>query len=248
MNHHARPLLLRKRCRRLIEGRIEKAARRRRREPEWMLLVRLFDRGPVIGQSRHFGDWPAVVRAAERHIWPVRLETKLAVRPGKTVQIMRLPERRLAIEPPIGLKLGERAAFGNTQHLIDELTRVHCETAMLDAQSPGEGADHLVIITALARWLDQLGAQNQILMPTPAINVVVLEKSRRRQNHIGHLRGFSHKLLVYADKQVITCKAAFHLRLIRAHRNRIGVLDDERANRWSATQCVAISCQDRSNT
>src|SRR5215510_4141381 len=149
VDHHSRPAFLSQRRRRLIEGRVEEPARRRRREPERMLAIRCFDRRPVIRKPRHVGNRTALVRAAERNVGPIRLKPELPVRPRKAVEIMRFPERRLAVDPLVGLDLSKRAALRYPQHLINELAWAHLEAAMLGTEPLRETADHLVIAAAL---------------------------------------------------------------------------------------------------
>ena len=158
---------------------------------------------------------------------------------GKSVQVMRLPERRLAIEPTVLLDLGKRAPFGNPEHLIDQLARAHVESAMFCAEALGEGADYVVVVAAFARRLNQFGTQDEVLVTATAIDIVVLKKCCRRKHHIRHLRGLRHELLVDTDEEIIASKTLLHLGLVRRNGNRIGVLDNERVNRTTALQYVA---------
>ena len=100
--------------------------------------------------------------------------------------------------------------------------------AMLGAEALGQRANHLVIVAAFARRLDQLGAEDEVLVAAAAIDIVVLKKGGRRQHHVRHLRGLGHELLVDADEQIVARKAALDLVLVGRNRHRIGVLDDQR--------------------
>ncbi len=91
---------------------------------------------------------------------------------------MRLLERRLAVDPAVTLQFGERAALGDAQHLVDQLPRRHSEARMRGPDALGRLAHHLVIVTALAGRLDQLGSEDEVLVATAAINVVVLGNAR----------------------------------------------------------------------
>ena len=75
-----------------------------------MLGVGLLDRVPMVGQRRHSLDRSGdETQARERYVGPVRLEAELAVGPRKPFEIVRGFEVRLAIDPTLGLELGERA-------------------------------------------------------------------------------------------------------------------------------------------
>src|SRR3974390_2729134 len=145
-----------------------------------MLGVGLFDRRPMIRHHGQFGDRSALVRAAKRHVVPIGLEPELAIRPVEAVEKMRFAERWLTVEPAIGFQLLQSAALRDAQHLVDQLTWAHVEAAMLRAKTRGERTDHLVIVAAFARRIDQLRAKDEILMAPAAIDVVVLEEGRSR--------------------------------------------------------------------
>ena len=68
-------------------------------------------------------------------------------------------------------------------------------------------------------------------MAAALIDVVVLEKHGRRQDHVGHAGGLGHELLVHAHEQVLARKAALDAILLGRDRDRVGVLDQERGNR-----------------
>ena len=115
MDHHRGPTLAGERGWRFGEGRIEKAARRRRGQAERMLGVRLLDHLPMVGKFRNGGRRGCPVPAAERHFRPVRLETEFLVRISEAVEVMRGGEIRLAIDPAVSLDLGKRAPAGFLQ-------------------------------------------------------------------------------------------------------------------------------------
>ena len=131
---------------------------------------------------------------------------------------MRLPERRLAVDPAVGFEFGQRAALGHPQHLVDQFARAHVKAAMRGAETLGQAGDHLVIGAAFARRLDQLRPEDEILVAAAAIDVVVLEEGRRRQHDVGHLRRLGHELFVHADEQIVAGKALLDLVLIGRNR------------------------------
>ena len=47
---------------------------------------------------------------------------------------------------------------------------------MFSADAPGQRTDHLMIIAAFARRLDHLGAKDEILMATAAVDIIVLKE------------------------------------------------------------------------
>src|SRR5262245_61071855 len=209
-----------------------------------MLHVGLFDRSPVIWQRRHLVDRTTSVRATERHVRPIGLETKSPVRPRKSVKVMRLAEGRLAIEPTIGGEFGKRSTLGYPQHLVDQVARAHLESTVVGTKAFGECANHLMIVAAFARRLDQFGSENEILVSASAINIVVLEEGRRRERHICHLAWLRHELLMNADEQILASKALLDPVLIGRNRDRIGVLDDQRLNGTTALQRLLLAGQD----
>ena len=77
---------------------------------------------------------------AERHRLPVRLEAEFAIGPGKALGVVRSVEVRLAVDPLVRLKLGERAPAGVAQGPVDQLARAHVEARMLRAESLGKAA------------------------------------------------------------------------------------------------------------
>src|SRR4029079_16306841 len=149
---------------------------------------------------------PALARTAEWDIVPIRFESETPVRPRKSVQVMRLPEWRLAVKPSISLKLCEGAPFRDLQHLVDQFARAHFEPAMFGADALGQRADPLMIVAVFARRLDQLGAMDEILMATAAVDIIVFKEGGRRQHHVRHERRLGHELLMDTDEQIVPCE------------------------------------------
>ncbi len=65
-----------------------------------------------------------------------------------------------------------------------------------------------MIGAAFARRLDQLAAEDDVLVAAAPVDVVMLEEHRRRQHDVGHLGRVGHDLLVHGDEQVVAGKAA----------------------------------------
>src|SRR6516225_10434383 len=165
-----------------------------------MVRICLLDNRPMVRQLRHLIDRPAMIGAAEGHVLPIWLEVEFAVRPMEAIEKVPLPERRLAVNPAVGIKLGQGAALRYLQHLVDQLARAHAEAAVLGTNALGERRNHFVIIAALAWRLDQLRPENDVLVAAAAIDVVVLEERSRRQHDVGYQRGLGQELLVYAHE------------------------------------------------
>ena len=102
---------------------------------------------------------------------------------------------------------------------------VMAKPRMLGAEALGERADHLVIGAAFARRLDQLRAEQNVLVAAGLVDVVMLEEHGRRQHDVGHLGRLGHELLMDADEQVLAGKAALDQLLLGRDRDRVGVLD-----------------------
>ena len=225
MDHHFGPPLLGERGRRFGEARVEETARRRRRQPERMLGIRLLDHVPMVGQPRHRRGNGAV-RARERDFRPVRLEAELAVRVAEAVEIVRRSEIRLAIDPAVGFDVGQCAPAGLLQRDVDQLARRHGEARVLGAEPLGQRADHVVVRSAFAGRLDQLRPEQDVLAAAGQIEVVVLDEHGGGQHDIGGARGVGHELLVHADEQIVAGKAALDRLLIGGDGDRIGVLGE----------------------
>ena len=100
---------------------------------------------------------------------------------------------------------------------------------------------------ALARRLDQLGPQHDVLVPAALVDVVVLEEHGGRQHHVGHLRGGRHELLVDADEQVLAREACLHLALLGRHLHGVGVLDEEGGHGRAALDVVGVAGEHRAD-
>ena len=178
MDHHFRPPLIGKRGRRLGEGRIEKAARRRGGKPERMRGVGFLDHLPMIRQLRKgHGRRHGAMQPAERHFGPIRLEAEFAVRIGEAVDIMRGGEIGLAIDPAFLFEFGERTPAGFLQCGVDQFARRHVEAGMPRAKPLAERVIDLVVGAAFAARLDQLRAEQNILAAAGGIKIVVLEEA-----------------------------------------------------------------------
>src|SRR5579859_5328467 len=76
---------------------------------------------------------------------------------------MRGGEIGLAVDPAIGLEIGERAPARFLQRRVDQLARRHGKAGMRGAEPLRQGSDNLVIGAALARRLDQFRAEQNVL-------------------------------------------------------------------------------------
>src|SRR5262245_16443462 len=85
--------------RHLVEGRVEIVARRAGGEAEGMAGVGILRHVPMVGQARHIGGDSDAVRARRGHVLPIWLETESLVRVAEALEVVRLLERRLAVDP-----------------------------------------------------------------------------------------------------------------------------------------------------
>ena len=121
------------------------------------------------------------------------------------------------------------------------------EAGVVEAEPVGQRREDLVIGAALARRLDQLRPEENVLMAAALVDVVVLEKHRRRQHDVGNRRRLGHHLLVDADEEVLAGEAALDLRLLGRDRHRVGVLDQHRRHRRAAEQRLFLAAEDRAD-
>ena len=71
---------------------------------------------------------------------------------------------------------------------------------MRNAQTLGEGADQLVVRSATLWWFNNLRPQNDVLVATPLVHIVVLKEHCRWQHNVGHGCSLSHELLMDTDE------------------------------------------------
>ena len=112
------------------------------------------------------------------------------------------------------------------------------EARMLGADALGQIADHLMIVAAFARRLDQLAAEHDVLVAAALIDVVMLEEHGGGQHDVGEFRRLGHELLMHADEQIFARQALLHFGLVGRDRGRIGVLHDHRLDRRAAGEIV----------
>ena len=101
---------------------------------------------------------------------------------------------------------------------------------------------------AFRERLDHRLGDEKMGMTACDIEVLMLEKRRRRQDDIGHRSGFGHELLMHADEQIVATEAVMHLAQFWTDDHRVGVLDDHRAYRRPAFQRVFLADEDRAET
>ena len=96
---------------------------------------------------------------------------------------------------------------------------------MLSTNPTRERANHFVVVTATFWWLDDLRTQQNMLVTTALIKVIMLEKHSGRKNNISDLGGLRHKLLVHANEKIFSREARMHSIKVRCHGHRVGVLN-----------------------
>src|SRR5208337_5278741 len=133
---------------------------------------------------------------------------KFSVRKTEPTEEMRLFERRLQVEPALRLQRRQIAVTGRAQRPIDDFARRHGKGRVFGADALRDRGDHLVVRAASSRRLDRLRSELEVLMASGRVNVVVLEKHRRRKNNVGIAGGVGHELLMNANEQVVARKAA----------------------------------------
>src|SRR4029079_9657006 len=155
---------------------------------------------------------------------------------------------RLRSDPTVAFEHFKPSPAGILQSPIDELARSHGKARMLCAHSRGEPADHVVIGSRLAGWLDQFWPELNVLVTSTLVDVVMLEKSRGWQHHVGHARGFREELLVHAYEQIVARETPVDRLLVRGDANGIGVLNEDGGNGRPTLECVGIAAQHSAHT
>ena len=129
--------------------------------------------------------------------------------------------------------------------MLDDLWRGHLKAGVRGAEALGEGGLHLVVGPTFGIGRHDCPADLQKRVGTGGVDVVMLEKGRRRQYDIGHRRGLGQKLLVNADKEVVARKALTHETGSGRDDHRVCVLDEERGDRRAITEIALVAQQDR---
>ena len=247
MDQHRRAPFPRERSGGLGEGGVQEIARRAGREPERIGGITLFGHRPMIREARHGHAWPDRVGPRSRSRRPVRTEAEAPVRPAEPVEEMRLFEGLLAVDPAALLQFGQGAAPGLAQGLVDDHARAHVEGRMPKPEPARQTADDFVVAAALARRLDQLRPEQDVLLAAALVHVVVLDEHGRRQNDVGHAGRIGHDLLVDDGEKVFAGKPAPHHVLVGRHHHRIGVLDEQRRHGRTAEQRFGFAGQHRAD-
>src|SRR3954467_12810295 len=107
---------------------------------------------------------------------PVGIEMEFAVGMGKAVEVMRGAEVGLQITPQISLELFDIAMAALLQGRVDKLARRHFEAGMHGVEALGKTLQHLMVRAALARRIDQLGANGDMLVTATVIEIVMLHE------------------------------------------------------------------------
>ncbi len=163
---------------------------------------------------------------------------------AEAVQIMRVLECRLTVEPLLALHLVIADAVIGKQP-VDMFALAQPEAGMIgNTEAPRQFLDDEEI-GAHGRWrFHHLGPDQDVLMPAAPIEVVMLQEHRCWQHDIGELRRVGHELFVYRDEQVVPQESTFHQPLFRCDVHRIGVLDQHGRHRAAMAQRLGIAGQD----
>ena len=218
MDQGGRPSLAGEARRRVVETRVEERARGCCDQPEGLLGVAVVDHRDVVGKCRQLP-----VDAADRR--PIGAKMEFPVGMGKAVEKMTGRKGRAAIEPTVFREALDIRQSARPQGPVDQLDGAQLEAGVARAEPLGETANHLMVRAALGIGRQDRAAQLQIGVGAAEIDVVMLEEGCRRQDDVGHCRGFSHELLVDADEEIGTRKAALDQPRLRCHDQRVGVLD-----------------------
>ena len=143
----------------------------------------------------------------------------------------------------IQLALFQRLEIGALrigQRPVDQFAGAHVEARMAGADALREIGDHLMVVAAFARRLDELPPEHDVLMATALIEVVMFEEHGGGQHDIGEFRRLGHELLVHADEEILARQTLLHLVLVGRDGSRVGVLDDHRLDRRAACEIVGI--------
>ena len=81
-------------------------------------------------------------------------------------------------------------------------------------------------------------------MGAGSVEIIVLEKGRRRQHDVGHRCGLGHELLMDANEQVIAGEALANESQFGGDDHRIGILDEQRGDRRPVAEIAAVAGQD----
>src|ERR1700738_1855771 len=118
---------------------------------------------------------------------------ELAVSMRETIKVMRRAKIRLDVAPQISLQRLDVAMTALFEGGVDQLARRHFESGMHGVEAAAKAPQYLMIGTAFAGRLDQLGADRNMLMAAPVIEIVVLHEHGRGQHDVGHLGGLGHE-------------------------------------------------------
>ncbi len=174
---------------------------------------------------------------------PISAEMKLSVGMAEPVEEMRSLERQAAIKPAIIRKVFNARQPACPQSAIDKLDWAQLKARMTGAEAMGESADHVVVRTAFSVGRKDCAADLEIGMGAGSVEIIVLEKGRRRQHDVGHCCSFGHELLVDADEQVIAGEALSNQTRFRGDDHRVGILDEQRGDWWPVAEIALIAGQ-----
>ncbi len=87
-----------------------------------------------------------------------------------------------------------------------------------DAEAPGQLLDDEKVGAHGRGRLDQLGAEQDVVVAAAAIEVVVLDEHGGGQDDVGELGRVGHELLVHGDEQVVARESRASPAAARARR------------------------------
>ena len=114
-----------------------------------------------------------MVRALGTPVWR---DSKFAAFVGKSVKKMRILKAWLAVKPMILPEFINICPSGRLQGFVNYLFFCHVETAMLSSKALCKVAYYHVVGPGFAHGFDQTWAQNNMLVATSLVDIVVFYK------------------------------------------------------------------------
>ena len=112
-----------------------------------------------------------------------------------------------------------------------EVVVVVPKARLVEAQRRGEAPEHLGIGQGLAERRDRRVVGLHVQVAIRMVDVEVLERRGRRQQHVGEIGGVCAEQVVHDDEEVVAREAVHHLGRLRRDRHGIAVVDEQRAYR-----------------
>src|SRR3954462_1950949 len=112
---------------------------------------------------------------------PIGLEVEFAIGMGETVKVVRGTKIGLEVTPQLRLESFNIAVAALFQGGVDQFTSRHFEPGMDGIQAASKALQPLMIGATLARRIDQLGTDRNMLVAAAVIEIVMLHEHGRRQ-------------------------------------------------------------------